>query len=92
MVEPLFGVGQMLVQESVVAGPLIGHDGSATVDQTSVPHIVEHVVQPLRAGGEFGQRGPHLGGVGRPPVKPEGEQHHDDDRIAEHSLILACQD
>ena len=92
MVEPIFGVGNVLAEESVVAGPQIGQDGAATVDQTPVSHIVEQTLEPLGAGREFGEGAPHVNGVGRPPVQTEGEQHHDDDRISEHGLILACED
>jgi len=75
-----------------VAGQLIGQDSPAVVDQTRVPHVLEDVVEALRAPWKLVEGRSHLGRVGGPPVHPDGEQHDDDDRIAEHRLILACED
>lgn len=92
MFQPAESVAAVLLEQDVVAGAVIGQNGPALVDEAAVPHIVEEIVESLPAVRKLVERGAHLGGVGRPPVQPDGEQHQGDDRIAEHGLILACQD
>jgi hypothetical protein len=59
------------------------------VDQAAVADVLQEVVKVFFVAGKLVECRPDFGGVGGPPMGPEHEEDHGDDRKPEHAVILA---